>query len=205
MSKISQLVIGLTALISASVNAAPVTINYTADNTILDFGVCLNLGCNPLSNPSDFSLLLDKGANVNNWTNADSITFDLDPGTYSIGFVVQNFGAPSRGNPAGLLAEIIWQDNINLTSSTWDVTTNGVDYVAATEWHKNGAGVWGSNLLGEISSDAYWLWTANNFDGTTDTTAAFRTTITVRDVSEPGIFGLFLLGLASLGLRRRLG
>jgi hypothetical protein len=203
MKKITGLLFAVTLMGAGSAQALPVTINYTADNLVLDFGVCLNLGCSPLVDAGDWSILLPKGPNAGNWTNADSITFDLGPGTYDIGFVARNSGTPNGGNPAGLLAEILWDGNENLSSSNWDVTTNGVNYVAATEWAQNGSGIWGGNLLGEISSNAKWLWTANNFNGLTDAVAGFRTTITVGNVPEPSIIALFGLGLLGLGFARR--
>ena len=203
MKKITATVFAFALLASSHVQAVPVTINYTADNVVVDFGICLNIGCSPLTNPSQWDILFPTGPNSGNWWNADSYTVDLGPGTYDIGFIARNSGTPNGGNPAGLLAEILWAGNENLSSAAWDVTTNGIDYIPATEWAQNGTGIWGSNLIGEISSNAQWLWTANNFNGSTDETAGFRTTITISDVPEPSVLTLFVLGLLGLGYSRR--
>ncbi|MCG6202793.1 PEP-CTERM sorting domain-containing protein [Psychromonas antarctica] len=201
MKAITQLLMLASAFAITSVQATPITINYTVDNTILDFGICANIGCSPIAGPSDFSTLFPSGSNQSNWKNADSYTFDLQPGTYEFAFIANNFGGGSANNPAGFLAEILWDGNSNISSSAWDVTTNGIDYVAATEWTKNGTGIWGGNLLGEISADAQWLWSANNFNSNTDSTAGFRTSITV---PAPGILALLGLGLFGLGFSRKL-
>lgn len=200
MKAITAALMLASAFTTISAQAVPVTINYTVDNTMLNFGICENLGCSSLTGPSDLSTLFPLGPNHNNWTNADSYTVDLAPGTYEIGFRAQNFGSPSGGNPAGLLAEILWDGNQNLSSSDWDVTTNGVDYVSATEWAQNGSGIWGNKLLGEINSNAQWLWSENNFDSSTDAIVGFRTNITV---PAPATLGFFALGLMGLALRRK--
>jgi len=190
----------------ASANAVPVTIHYTVDNSVVNGGTCDTADCYPLLGVSDFDLVFADGTepNASDWRNADTVVIDLAPGTYGIAFVADNFGTGSSGNPAGFLADIQWQGMTNVTSSAWDVTIDGVNWVSATEWAQNGTGIWGGNLLGEIASDAYWLWTANNFDATTNVRAGFRTTITV---PEPSILGLFGLGLLGLGFasRRRAG
>lgn len=189
---------------AGSVQALPVTINYTADNATLLAGVCVDVGCDAIGNldGSGFDPLFPAGPNVDNWRNADSFTLDLGPGTYGIGFLAMNYGTGSGGNPAGLLAEILWDGNENLSSNAWEVTT-GINYVAATEWAQNGSGIWGGNLLGEISDNAKWLWTDKNFDSSTDEFAGFRTTITIAAVPEPSVIALFGLGLLGLGFARR--
>ncbi len=184
--------------------AVPVTINYTADNSTIAGGVCVNVDCDPLSSFASFSIVFANGSapNASHWPDADTAVIDLAPGTYGIAFVADNFGTGSPNNPAGFLAEILWGSNSNVTSSGWDVTINGTDWVSATEWAQNGTGIWGGNLLGEISSDAYWIWTANNFDASTNVRARFRTTITI-GVAEPGTLALFGIGLLGLGFAAR--
>jgi hypothetical protein len=202
--KLALLVLSLACCGSAL--AVPVTINYTADNAIFRGGICANPGCAPLTNDGQLTSIFANGseANAGDWTQADSVVLDLAPGTYDIAFVADNFGVGSAGNPAGLLAEILWQGISNLTSSAWDVTTNGVSYVSATEWAKNGTGIWGGALLGEISSDAYWIWTASNFNMEMPSRVGFRTSITVAATSVPEPTTLSLLSAALLvGLARR--
>jgi hypothetical protein len=193
---------GAIALCPAA-NAVPITINFTVDNATLLGGVCVDIACTEVLNQSDLASVFADGSepNAGDWTNADSVTFDLAPGTYGILLIGSNFGTGSSGNPAGLLAEILWQGMSNLSSSAWDVTTNGFTWTSATEWAQNGTGIWGTNLLGEISADAQWLWTANNFDASTNGVAGFRTQITV--VPEPGTLALLGLGLAAVGFARR--
>ena len=201
--KLAIVMLGLASF--GSTWAVPVTINYTADNLTLAGGVCVDVDCDPLLSFADFSVVFADGSepNADNWRNADTAVIDLAPGTYGIGFVAENFGTGSSGNPAGFLADIMWAGGSNVTSDGWDVTIDGVNWTSATEWAQNGTGIWGGNLLGEISSDAYWLWTANNFDSSTDITAGFRTTITITSVSAPGTLALLGIGLFCLGLVRR--
>ena len=186
-----------------SVLAVPVTIHYTADNAVVVGGVCAEVDCSPLQSSADFADIFVNGSepHADEWWNADTAVLDLGPGTYGLAFIADNFGVGSAGNPAGFLAEILWAGGSNLTTSAWDVTIDGVNWVSATEWAKNGTGIWGSNLLGEISSDAYWLWTANNFTENTNVRAGFRTTITI--VPEPTTLSLLGVALLGLGLARR--
>ena len=184
--------------------AVPVTVHYTADNVVVVGGVCQEVDCSPLQSSADFNLIFANGSqpNASAWWDADTAVLDLAPGTYGFAFIADNAGIGSPGNPGGLLAEILWSGGSNVTTSAWDVTTNGVTWVSATQWAKNGTGIWGTNLLGEISSEAYWLWTATNFNENTPTRVGFRTTITIQQVPEPVTLSLFGVGLLGLGLVR---
>lgn len=189
----------VTLTFSAGAYAVPVTIDFTADNIVVRGTLCDNSDC--IGGFDDFTD--GSEPNLNDWTNADTVVLDLAPGTYTIAFIAENLTdpAPSAGNPAGFLAQILWQGFSNLSSSAWDVSLDGFAWSSATEWEQNGSGIWGSNLIGEISSDAYWIWDDVNFNSDTINLVAFRTSITV--VPEPGTLGLFGLGLLGLGIARR--
>lgn len=188
-----------TLTLSAGAFAIPVTIDYTADNAVLQGYVCTDSTCTT----ADSVFADGSEANANDWTNADTAVLDLAPGTYWIGFIARNFiePPPGPGNPAGILAQILWQGFSNVSSSAWDVTTDLASWTSATQWAQNGTGVWGGNLLGEISSDAHWLWNNVNFSSDTLPNLGFRTSITV--VPEPGTLGLLGLGLLGLVTTRR--
>jgi len=191
MKKMLGFAVALSALMMVgSVQAAEITINYTSDNRVNGLGVCTD-SCDPylLGAPAVFP-----GANFNDWTDADTATFDLDPGTYTIGFNVAN-----DTGPAGFLAEILWQGNTNVSSSAWEVSNNGSVWYAATDLGGNGSAPWGNNLVGEIGAGSRWIWDAAPQDLEA---VYFRTNITVA-VPEPGTFALLGLGLAGLGFSRR--
>lgn len=202
---IRKLLVIVTLTFSASAFAVPVTIDYTADNAVLTGGICVDAECTQVIGLADFATIFADGSepNADDWTNADTVVLDLAPGTYGFAFIAENFTdpAPSSTNPAGFLAQILWQGFSNVTSSAWEVTVDGVTWTSATEWAQNGTGIWGGNLLGEISSDAYWLWNDVNFSSDTLPSVSFRTSITV--VPEPGTLGLLGLGLLGLGIVRR--
>jgi len=204
MRKLRSLILSSVALaFSSTAFAVPITIDYTADNVVFYGGICVDAGCTSLNTLLDFDSIFADGTepNADDWTDADTVVLDLAPGTYGIAFIADNFTDPSTLNPAGFLAQILWQGFSNVTSSEWDVTTDGNNWASATEWAQNGTGIWGSNLIGEISSDAFWLWDAENFSSDTTSRAGFRTSITV--VPEPGTLALFGLGLLGIGIARR--
>jgi hypothetical protein len=186
---------------SAAANADEITLTFTGDN-ITQMALCDSLECDTLAE------IFDLTANWNDWTQADSISLDLGPGTYSFIWYATNDGAPGSGNPAGFLAEVSWQGNVNSSSSAWDVSANYLDtasWSAATQWGSNGGdNIWGNNLGGAvagISTNANWLWNEDNFANLRNETLYFRTTIKV--VPEPGVLALFGLGLVGIGFARR--
>lgn len=202
---IKTLAASIALTFGASAYAIPVTINFTVDNALVDAGICVDVGCTTILSPSDFEYIFadSSSPNAGDWTTASNVVLDLAPGTYGLGFVAQNSGDPTPTNPAGFLAEILWQGNSNLTSSAWEVTYNGTDWYSATEYYQNGDGIWGTHLIGEISSDAFWIWDDSSFSYETSPTVSFRTSITVTSVAEPGTLGLLGLGLLGVAMRRR--
>lgn len=190
----------------ASAHAIPVTINMTADNIVSAGGLCSDASCQ--TGTGWTALNGSPLSNANNWRRSDSLTIDLGAGTYSFAWLVTNYGSGSRGNPASLLAEILWDGNANYSSSAWELfdSNNGGFLANATEYGLNGgANIWnranGGPVAG-ISTNANWIYTANNF-ANADPSAWIRTSITVVSVPEPAVLGLFGLGLIGLAVMRR--
>ncbi|RLA40778.1 MAG: hypothetical protein DRR06_16960, partial [Gammaproteobacteria bacterium] len=105
---------------ATSSQAIPITINMTGDNLVSNGGLCFDMSC-ILS--TDWATL-NSGvplANANNWQQSDSVTIDLGVGTHYFAWQIGNRGSADSGNPAALLAEILWDGNANYSSSGWEI------------------------------------------------------------------------------------
>ena len=100
------------ALMSFGAQALQVNVTMTVDNMLMGGGLCDDSTC---MTGSGFPSL----PNQDNWPVADTVSYDLGPGTYWFGFRGVNLPDPNGGNPAGLLAEITWGGNVNSSSSAW--------------------------------------------------------------------------------------
>ena len=188
-------------------HATLVTVNMTADNTLSTVagGLCADSNCTGGTVWSVFG----STSNFNNWQQSNSIDLNLGPGTYYFAWNVFNFPNPSTGNPAALLAEILWDGNANYSSSDWEVFngSTGAFIENATEYGLNGGNNIWNNVNGGpvsgISGNANWIYTSSNF-ANADPSAWIRTSITVPEPATLTLFGLGLLGIGFTRRRRQL-
>jgi len=128
-------------------------------------------------------------ANANSWRIADGNSFDIEEGHFLVlAFVAQNFENPSATNPYMPLAY---------------ATEYGSNDDPNTIWYANNNG-----MVADISGEAHWIWTVNNFDAKTDQVVSFITGVTVSaaPVPEPAtmlLLGTGLLGLAGISRKRK--
>lgn len=201
--KTALLALSLT-LMAAGAQAMMVTATFTVDNAhnAFDGGLCLDSSCTGGIAWENYGAL----PNIGNWQQADSVTMDLGAGTHWFRWSAVNSGTGGEGNPAGLLAELSWNGMTNSSSSAWDVSLDGSNWTAATEWAQNGGGIWGGvhgGPISGISTNANWLWSDSNFNSSMPARTFFRTSITIAALPEPGTLSLLAFGLAAIAWTRR--
>lgn len=197
----------LLGFLSSGANALQVNITMTVDNMLMGGGLCFDSSCMTGIDFGTMPPFSGSLPNINNWTQADTVSIDLAPGTYWFGFRGVNLPNPGSGNPAALLAEITWAGGSNSSSSAWERSLdNRVSWDASTEWAQNGGGIWNDVLGGPvsgISTNAYWIWDDINFSSDQPQDVWFRTNITIGALPEPGMLLLMMIGLVGLASVRR--
>lgn len=199
----------------ALASAAPLTINYTADNVVQTWFVVNNTVTQ-----------YTPGPNFDEWWLVDSLTLDLNPHqTHQIIWQTENTSPnlPSQCNPGGFLAEIDFEPGFFtdrlVSSKLWEVAfvpsnlptpndLNNLYWTEATEWGRNDDSltIWSrvhNGPVAGISGDAQWIWTANNFCMTGAPQFGDRVYIKatipgVSAVPEPSSVALLILGLLNM-------
>jgi hypothetical protein len=209
INKMKNIIRTLTAItclgMAGTALATPVTITFTGDNTIgLGWGICdASMNCLNWGGTDGLVALADQG-NLSNWAVANTVTVDLEAGDYTFFWQVSNVASGAQNNPAGLLAEIIWDGNVNVSSDEWYFADAPGSWANAVEYGVNGGtNIWTAVNSGAVSgfaNSANWIWTDNNGHAGMDQEGYFSTSISV---PEPATLALFGLGLAGFGFARR--